>query len=356
MKKNIILTFQIAAVFIGTIVGAGLASGEEITLFFTSYGYKSFYGITLCFLIYLFMGFFIIRISTEHNLTSYNEFIKLISPGLLGLVIDKMTGLFLLCGASIILAGSGALFHQYFNVSKWFGIVLMLIVSFITLMKNTEGLIKINSFIVPTLVTIITTIFILYIFFSKDVVNSSYIKNIPNFKTNWFISCLLYAGFNIISCSGVLVPLSYEIKNKNVLEWGVVIGASILTIIAFMINLMLMLNVPYIYKYDIPLLYIANRFGFLIQLLLLSVMWLEMFSTEVSDIYSLAKTLSHVLGFSYKKSVIIILMLAVPVSQFGFVNLINYVYPAFGAISVVFVLQCAIFYYKNKKKRLKIKN
>lgn len=349
MKKNFILTFQIAAVFIGTIVGAGLASGEEITLFFTKYGYKSFYGIIICFLIYIFMGFFIIRISTQYKLSSYNEFIRLVSPGFLGLIIDKMTGLFLLSGASIILAGSGALFHQYFNVSKWFGIILMLVVSLITLMRNTEGLIEINSFIVPTLVTIITTIFILYIFFSKDVVNSSYIKSIPNFKSHWFISCLLYAGFNIISCSGVLVPLSSEIKRRNILEWGVLIGATVLTIIAFMINLMLILNVPYIFKYDIPLLYIANRFGFLIQLLLLGVMWLEMFSTEVSDIYSLGKTLSHVFGISYRKAVIIILLLAIPISQIGFVTLINYIYPAFGAISIVFMIQCAIFYCKNKK-------
>lgn len=41
--KSIIKVFQVAFVFIGTIVGAGLASGKEITNFFTVYGYKSFY-------------------------------------------------------------------------------------------------------------------------------------------------------------------------------------------------------------------------------------------------------------------------------------------------------------------------
>ena len=43
--KSIIKVFQVAFVFIGTIVGAGLASGKEITNFFTVYGYKSFFTI-----------------------------------------------------------------------------------------------------------------------------------------------------------------------------------------------------------------------------------------------------------------------------------------------------------------------
>ncbi|MGL5085107.1 MAG: transporter, partial [Clostridium sp.] len=38
MKREVNKIFQVAVVFIGTIVGAGLASGQEITGFFTAYG------------------------------------------------------------------------------------------------------------------------------------------------------------------------------------------------------------------------------------------------------------------------------------------------------------------------------
>ncbi|WMJ80236.1 transporter [Clostridium sp. MB40-C1] len=348
MKKYLSLSFQLAAVFIGTIVGAGLASGEEITLFFSRYGCKSFIGLLICMLIYVIMGFIIIHISTKYNLNSYNEFIRLVSPGFLGQVTDILTSIFLLSGSAIILAGSGALISQFFHVSKWIGIILMCCLSIYILLKDTEGLLEINSFIVPCLIIIITTIFILFIGLSKDIVNIPYIMNIADSKYNWFISTLLYAGFNIISCSGVLVPLSSEIKSKTPLKLGVLLGSIVLTVIAFMINLMLMLNIPNIFQYDIPLLYIADRFGKLIQILLLCVMWLEMFSTEVSDIYSLGKTIENVFNIPYKKSVILIILIAIPISQLGFVNLITYVYPAFGAISFVFIIQCIIFYFKQK--------
>ncbi|WP_461206547.1 YkvI family membrane protein [Clostridium sp. DL1XJH146] len=347
MVKRIKTTLQIAAVFIGTIVGAGLASGEEITIFFTKYGYKSFLGILVCFFIYVFMAQFIVDTTLKYNLSSYNEFIKLISPNFFGDIIEWIMGFYLLAGAAIILAGSGSLIHQYFGISKWVGIIVMSLLTIFTLYKDTEGLVTINSFIVPSLIFIIIFIFTLYLLFSIDVVNYTYIKSIPYTEKRWFISALLYAGFNIISCSGVLVPLSNELKEKNTLKTGVIIGSIVLTIIALILNFMLLLNTPNIFKYDIPLLYIANRFGFTTQVMLLCIIWLEMFSTEVSDVYSICKTIHTKFKVPYNASIILIIIAAIPISQIGFVRLISYIYPAFGAISIVFLLQCLIFYWKN---------
>ncbi|OOB75511.1 transporter [Clostridium haemolyticum] len=346
LKKNLTLTFELAAVFIGTIVGAGLASGEEITLFFTRYGYKSFTGIFICMFIYIFMGFNIIHISTKYNLDSYGSFIKTVSPGFLGKITEIFTSICLITSSSIILAGSGSLIHQYFHVSKWVGIIIMVSIALFTLMHDTSGLIEINSFIVPCLIIVITTIFILFFLFSKDINNINYINNIPSTQKGWLISCLLYGSFNSLSCSGVLVPLTSEIKDSTSSKLGIILGAIGLTFLAMMINFMLLSSIPNIYKYDIPLLYVANRFGGLIQILLLGVMWLEMFSTEVSDIYSLSKTIGHVFKIPYKKAIILILLIDIPISQFGFVNLISHVYPVFGFISLIFVIQCIIFRFK----------
>ena len=356
MKKTISSIFQIAAVFIGTIVGAGLASGQEITEFFSTYGYLSFFGILICCLIYIVISSIIVSISLKHKLSSYTELITLVSPGFFGVITDIFTSFFLVSGAAVILAGSGALLHQYFGISKWVGILLMSIISLYTVLKDTKGLITINSFIVPTLITIIITIFILYLLFYKDMVSASYIKQIPSYKNNimpaqWFFSALLYAGFNMLCCSGVLVPLSQEIKYKRILIPGVIIGALGLTILCYLINIMLLLNIPQIFKYEIPLLYITHRFGMLMQILLLCVIWCEMFSTEVSNIYSVGKTLEKKFNISYKKAVLIILIVALPISQVGFKTLIKLLYPGFGAVSFIFLIQCILFYKKTNRNQ-----
>lgn len=347
MKNNLSLIFQIAAVFIGTVVGAGLASGQEINQFFTCYGHKSFIGIIICCFIYIAMGSIIIDLSLKYKLSSYDGLIALVSPGILGHATNFLTTIFLIGGAATILAGSGALIHQYFGVSKWVGIILMILISIIALYRDTKGLIEVNSFIVPSLVTVITTLFILYIAFYKDI-NVSYLKTIPVYRSNWMLSALIYGAFNVLCSSGVLVPLCLEVKRKKHLVLGVIIGSIGLTFLAVIINFLLLLNVPYIYKYEIPLLYIANRFGKIIQILLLFIIWLEMFSTEVSNIYSVSKNLEELFRISYKKCIIIIILIAIPISQVGFVTLINFLYPAFALVSFIFMVQCLIFYFREK--------
>ena len=346
LKDKIILIFQISTVFIGTVVGAGLASGQEISQFFTQYGYKSFIGILTCSIIYIVMSIIIINISMKYGLNSYDGLIKLVSPGFLGIATNFLTTFFLIGSSAIILAGSGALIHQYFQLPRWIGILLMLTISIIVLSRNIKGLMEINSIIVPSLILVILTLFILYLAFYKNI-NISYLKNIPHYKNNWFSSSLIYAGFNILCYSGVLIPLTLSINKKKSLIAGSIIGSLVLTILALIINFLLILNIPYIFKYEIPLLYIANRFGKTLQIMILIIMWLEMFSTEVSNIYSVGKNFQEIFNISYKKSIFIIILITIPISQIGFINLISFLYPAFGVVSLIFIIQCIIFYFKN---------
>lgn len=353
MKNNSHLIFQLAAVYIGTIVGAGLASGQEITQFFSIHGHKSFYGIFLCCIMYIFVSSIIIKLSVTLDLKSYNDLIITVSPNFLGEVVNFITSIFLICGTGIILAGSGSMISQYFHVSRLVGIALMCLLSCIVLFRNTKGLIEVNSLIVPSLLIVICTIFLLYIIFAMD---NSNIKNliavptITNIKSNWFLSALLYGSFNILGSSGVLVPISNESKNIKVLITGITFGAVALTLLASAINFLLLVNMPNTLKYEIPLLYISNRFGNPIQSLLLIVIWLEMFSTCVSDIYSVTKVMEQRFSINYNLGVLLSVLIAIPISQFGFVRLISFLYPAFGAISLLFLLKCTFFYYRNLSK------
>ena len=357
MKNTIKLSFQIAAVFVGTIVGAGLASGQEIKQFFTVYGYKSFIGIMLCCLLYIILTNMIINISIRYNLKSYSDLIDLVSLQLInnvfGMALSKtiniLISVFLVCGSAIILAGSGALLSQFSGLPKLLGVFLMALIVLITLLRNTKGLIEINSVIVPCLIIIIITIFLLNLFFYKNIITLSYLKALPVYKSNYLFSTLLYVGYNVFGSTGVLVPLSSELKNKKALRIGVTIGSLVLTVLCLIINLLLLLNIPYIFHYEIPLLYIAHRFGKTIQIVLLLIIWLEMFSTAVSDIFSVGKSLEHSFNLSYNKSIIIVLIIALPISQIGFVNLISTLYPLFGMISVIFIVGLTIFYFKKTK-------
>ena len=349
MKENLKLIFQVATVFIGTIVGAGLASGKEITQFFTQYGIISFIGIIGCGIFYIIMGSIISKISIHHRLNSYSDVINLISPNLIGKFTGFITTLFLISSASIILAGSGALIQQFFGIPRIIGSLIMICIALFFLLRGTDGLIEVNSFIVPGLVATITLITILYFCFSPNAVSIDNILSFEPKKTGIFLSTLLYSGYNTLSASGVIVPLSNQIKNRKIMTLGIISGVVGLTLLCCMINLLLTINQPYIYNYEIPLLFVANRFGNIIQAILLMIIWLEMFSTEVSDIYSISKTIEQSFNVDFKKAIFVVISIALIISQFGFGNLITKLYPLFGLLSLLFISQCLFYYYKNKK-------
>lgn len=350
MKKELLKVFQVATVFIGTIVGAGLASGKEITEFFTQYGLSSFLGIIGCGIFYILMSSIISKISIHYNLSSYSDVMNIISPNIFGKFTGVITTLFLISSASIILAGSGALIHQFFGIPKIIGSLIMILVGIFFLLRDTEGLIEVNSFIVPGLVCTLSLITILYFTFCKESVSLNNISSFPPRKSGILFSTILYAGYNTLSASGVLVPLSTQMKKTRTMIMGIIVGSIGLTILCLMINLLLTVNQPYIYKYEIPLLFVANRFGNIVQALLLVIIWLEMFSTEVSDIYSISKTIERSFNIKFKKAIFIVIGIALVISQFGFGNLITKLYPMFGLLSLIFISQCIFFFFKHKKE------
>lgn len=343
MKKDFLKIFQVAVVFIGTIVGAGLASGKEITEFFTSFGIQSFVGIILCGLFYIFMVTMLSKISLKHKLNSYSELINIISPNLLGKLTGVITTLYLISSASIILAGSGAILNEFFAIPKIVGSLIMLSIAAIFILKGTNGLIEVNSIIVPLLISTITVLTVLYFVYNNGSLSIEMLTKFPPKKEGILVSTILYAGYNILCSSGVIIPLSTEIDDKKIMTKGIFFGALGLTLLCLMINFMLTLNIPYIYEYEIPLLYVSTPFGSIIQAVLLMVILLEMFSTEVSDVYSISKTLDKSFKISFKKGVFIVLAVALPISQIGFTNLITTLYPLFGLLSLVFITQCIIF-------------
>ena len=111
-----------------------------------------------------------------------------------------------------------------------------------------------------------------------------------------------------------------------------------------------MINQPYINNYEIPLLFVAQPFGNIIQALLLVVILLEMFSTEVSDVYSISKTLDDTFKLDFKKAIFIVIFIALPISVIGFSKLIGVLYPMFGVLSLVFISQTIYYYFKHRKE------
>ena len=349
--KDISMSLKIAAVFIGTVVGAGLASGQEIIQFFTLYGLYGILGILLCGILYIITGMVTVDLSYKYKVSSYKDLIYLSCGKYLGWVIDTLTTIFFFGGTCIILAGSGAIFYEHLGIPRIIGVLVMAVVTIIVVFYSTDGLIFINSIIVPCMIIVIIVISIM-VLMNKSAFGYPIeleIINAPVFKTNWLFSALIYTSFNMLSTTGVLAPMTRDIKSSKSFSYGIIIGSIGLFILTGIINIILLLNEPNIFKFSIPMLYIARSVGNLVGGALSVVIWLEMFSTVVSDVYSLAKKMFHNFKINYRLSVVLVLLFAYPFTFIGFENLIKLLYPSFGVISLIYILCLLWLYYKSRK-------
>ena len=340
MKESL----KIASVFIGTIVGAGLASGQEILQFFAKYGKAGFAGIILCFLLYITAFIMIIRLCISNGYKSYKDIILSVLGKKLGSIIDFFLTVFIFGSSVIMISGGGAMLKEYAGLPYYAGMLIMCVLVFIMAVFSTGGIITLNSVIVPFSAL---TIGILGVLVLTRGTSSELIHGFKSYShgSPW-ISTLLYASFNILGATGVICPMIYESKNKDRFIAGCIIGSAVLTILALSISFSILAFAPGSLESDIPNLYIARRFGKLYAFIITMVIWLEMFSTEISDVYSLSKRLEYSFNLPYIASLVIVMGITIPFAFIGFSKLIKLLYPPFGAVSLVFVCGCIYKYLK----------
>lgn len=350
MKQSL----KIAFVFIGTIVGAGLASGQEIIQFFARFGIFGFAGIILCCGLYITAFIIIIRLCIHNGYRSYKDIILAVLGKRIGSVIDFFLTIFIFGSSIIMISGGGAMLKEYARLPYYVGVVLMCILVFIMAVFSTEGIITLNSVVVPFSAITISILGILVLIKSSSTGGPMLQENIKSYTSGSpYISTILYASFNILGATGVICPMIYESEDKEHFIPGAIIGSIVLTALALSICFSILLYAPGSMKSEIPNLYIARSFGKLYAFITTAVIWLEMFSTEISDIYSLSKRLEYSSRLPYIVCLLIIMGLTIPFSFIGFSRLIKLLYPPFGAVSLVFVCGCIYMYFKQFPAKFK---
>ncbi len=355
MRKdgNDLSTFRIAATYIGTVVGAGFASGQEVLQFFGYYGFGGFAGLVLATIIFIIYGYIILKLGMEYQARSHLQVIRYAAGRWLGTIVDIVITLFLFGALTAMVAGSGAIFNEQFGIPELWGNIIMIVLSLLTTLLGIGGVISAISFVVPLLLTGVFTVAILTVIdkipFGIEALDYVMPGQAP--VPSWILSAFNYASYNLVIAVAVLAPLGREVKNKARLKFGSIFGGLGLGMGAMAILFSLLLNMPDAMDYEIPMIYVAGRFTGWIQLVYAGILIAEIYTTAVGNLYGFVVRLTDPDGPKYRLYIIGSSLLALLASQFGFSNLVRYLYPAVGYAGFLLIGGLTVGIFKSRQEK-----
>ncbi|GAB6153428.1 membrane protein [Desulfosporosinus burensis] len=336
-------TFQVAATYVGAVMGAGFASGQEIQQFFVRFGHWGLVGIILSSVLFSLLGWGTLELQERWKVSSYNEFFDRLLGPKLGRWADWLVSILLFVGMMAMISGSGALFYEYFRFSKWLGIFLTGLIIALALWYRGEGVLWINSVLIP-----LKFVFCLGITAASILLISSgdneHVSMLPHpIIKNWALSAVLYVSFNATLAMVVFASLGREIQ-KTGARLGAVLGGVALGLFAFSIGMSL-LRFPDIWVLEIPMVAIAGKLGDWPGFFYVVVLWLAMITAAVGNGFSLVSRIADSGKLSYGYATVILLILLLPLAGVKFSQIVQLIYPLFGYLGLIF-LPTIVYYWR----------
>ena len=332
--SRVMLGVKIAFTYVGTVIGAGFASGQEILQFFTIYGKYSVFSILLAAFLFIWVGISVLKMGFESRSKSFRGTMKLVF-GRLSPVVNAYMLLAITMVAAAMLAGAGALFEEYISLPFYIGVIITAFVVWAFVAFGLKGIFAINAWIIPVIL-----LFNLFVFVYSLWMDDHAYEFMPIFDVTAFDvvkAAVSYVSFNIVLALGVLISSGSEVDDPRAFKIGGALGGFTLGAMLLMSNCSLMRYVPQVYEFEVPMLYLVYRMGPSFSVAFVAVMWGAILTTLVANVFSVVCAVNDIFKLPMPAALLMTIVACVALSFVGFSRIVAFVYPLLGIIGVIVI-------------------
>ncbi|CDA15914.1 putative membrane protein [Clostridium sp. CAG:571] len=312
-----------------------LPHGKEIYIFFSKYGLYGIIGILFSGTILGILTSKVLKIiGKEQEVNTYNEFLFYIfnnKNSKLVVILNYIINTFLLITFYIMVSGFTAYFKQEYNIPNYMTGIILAILCYVALNNNIDEVVKISAILVPVIILFIIS------FGLFDISNGINQVLEMNFIANNFIrgmwNSIIYSSYNSIILIPVLVTLKKYVNKKNFYSIGVITSLVVIVLSLFIYIILLKSNIDII-EFDLPIIYIVKQYGSVFKYLYGVVIVISIFTSIISAGYSFLKN-SIKNKKKYSKLLKVMCISSIFITNIGFSNLVNTLYPIFGILGIV---------------------
>lgn len=248
-----------ACIFLGGIIGAGFATGQEVYRFFAYFGNGGLFGVVLAGILFFFICKSTFALGAKIQAPTFFHFLcESFGPAVAqGFHIITTSFLFVVFG--VMGSGMGALGKELFSLPPAVGFFFYLFLMLFVLSGSERYLALINAVLCPVMVVGISFL-CLYALISKDISVLSTMGHRP-FGAAPAFSALLYCGYNSLFCIPVISTLHKLVPNRKTAFVSALLCGGIFCVCLYLITLALGGFYGEIKSLELPLLYIATLAG-----------------------------------------------------------------------------------------------
>jgi len=325
-------------IYIGTVVGAGFATGQEIVGFFTGYGLYGLLGIAITSILFFLFGFFIFRLALNNRSSCIGDILLPYSGKFMLKVFEIIVGVFSLAGFYIMVTGCAAVLEQSLGFPSFPVVLALDILCVLWLQRGSQGLGDINRILVSIML-------VLTLWIGIKSLKEGWILwqrlDFSHYQKGWLFSAIIYFSYNMTLALVVIGTLGTYTRRRGAALGAAFIGAIGLFIMGFVLWFITTVYYSYIIDVEVPLLWVASHHGPALYWSAIVVLLSAMLTTALGLGFSFIKGISRAANIPLELASYS-LLLGIPLARFTFSKLIEKVYPLFGIIGIIllFLILC----------------
>lgn len=338
--------------FIGVVVGAGFASGQEAMQYFVAFGEWGLWGIALAAALMMVTGVSILQLGSYFQAVEHTAVYNKIASPVTAKILDWSTLITLFSIGFVMFAGGGSNINQQFpSIPVWVGGTVMLILVLLVGLMDVDRVTRVIGTITPFIIVFVV-LATGYTILTADVdfasLNTWAIDNVNTSLPNWWLSALNYTGLNVMTAVSMSIVIGGNFLDNRAVGIGGLIGGFLYLILLALLVFALFFEAKDVNGEDMPVLKLITGIHPVLGILMTFVIYGMVFNTAIGMFYALGKRLTRNNPQRFYPVYAASCIIGFILSFIGFQSLVSNVYPILGYLGLLMIVVMVYNRIKNR--------
>lgn len=343
---------HIGILYLGSLMGAGFASGKESWQFFSVFGIQGLLGIALSILIFMGYGYMVITIAYKMQTSDMSKLIFPADNPKFEAAVGIAMQVFLFMAYFSMLAAGGVLLEEQFGLYHAIGSLVMMVLVTITTISGFETVSKRIQKIVPFLLAGTLILSAAIMMKSEFHVQWHVEAKASPLASNWILASITLVSYNLTGGIPILGKCGLCAGDLKRGQLGGMMGGLLLGGCSLLLYFTTLTDPGLAAESALPMLSLCGKLAPWVEKIYALMLMIAIFGTATSTLYGVSTKLPA--KKHHTLAVCVMAALGFMMSLFGFSNLVAFMYPLAGYGGLIFLICLAVNFVRIKTgKRVK---